>query len=238
MNDNLTNVINRVQKLLSLTHSSNANEAANAAAVANRLIDTYRLSEADLEIKTESSEPIEEDVDYIYQSGRVNPWKTYLISILVDHYGLVHWNDAEWSTGRKVSRYRLVGRKSDIVIAKYMFTWLMAECQRLADLNVKGMGRVVVGSYCSGFVHGIALQLKNSRIEVRRNASNSAICKINIRNQEAESFLYKLRPNLKNSYSRSQMRFDSNAYTAGKNKGESFHLGSSLEVAGKKLLNC
>lgn len=133
-----TAIIEKVQKLLALSKSSNANEAAAAANAANKLIDTYRLSEADLECMADAGEPIEEDSEYIYESGKVTPWKTALVSHLVKHYGCVHWNDTSYATGRQVSRYRLVGRRSDIGITKYMFAYLSAECQRLAAIEAKG----------------------------------------------------------------------------------------------------
>lgn len=234
-NNNLTSVIDRVQKLLALSKSQNANEAANAAAAANRLIDQYRLSEADLESTFQNIEPIEEDEGYIYESGRINPWKSTLVNVLVRHYGLAHWNDADWSTGRQVSRFRLVGRKSDITIAKYMFAWLTAECQRLSDQEAKGKGRIYVGSYCLGFVNGVSTQLRLSRAEVQKDATSAAIVKIGGRSEAAKSFMYSLH-NLRSKRSGGSSHIDHNAFSAGKSKGESLHLGSSLGAGGTKLL--
>jgi hypothetical protein len=115
-------IIEKVQKLLALSKSCNANEAAAAAAVANRLIDQYRLSEADLDADVEGElEPIEEDSDYLYQSGKITAWKQTLVSILVKHYGCAYWNDATYASGRKVTRYKLVGKRSDVGIVRYMF---------------------------------------------------------------------------------------------------------------------
>lgn len=234
---NLHSIIERVHKLISLSRNANANEAAAAAAIANRLIDQYRLSKADLEMHAETVEPIEEDTGYIYESGRINPWKVYLIDVLVNHYGLTHWNDTDYTSGRKVTRIKVIGRKTDITIVKYMFAWLMSECQRLADLEAKGKGHVFVGSYCMGFVQGISLQLKNSRIEAQKEASTAAIVKIDARSREAQSFMYKLRPNLRTSVMRSHMQFNGNALSAGRVKGESMHLGASLNAGGTKLLS-
>jgi len=234
-NSNLTSVIDRVQKLLALSKSSNANEAAAAAAAANRLIDQYRLSEADLESTTDSVEPIEEDAGYIYESGRINPWKSQLVSVLIRHYGLAAWNDTDFSTGRQVSRYRLVGRKSDITIAKYMFSWLTTECQRLSDREAKGKGRIYVGSYCLGFVNGVAAQLRLSRTDAQKGASSSAIVKIDSRSEEAEQVMRQLHK-LRSKKATSSSHIDYSAFSAGKNKGESLHLGASLGEGGTKLL--
>src|SRR6185436_6398073 len=192
---------------------------------------------ADLECRREATEPIEEDTDYVYQSGRINPWKVELVSVLVGHYGLSFWNDVDFSSGRKVTRYKMLGRKSDITIAKYMFAWLSTECQRLCDMEAKGKGHIFAGSYCLGFVQGIAAQLKNSRAEAQKDATSSSIVKIDARGVEAERLMYRLHPNLRMSYSRSNMRYDSDALIAGKNKGKSMHLGASFGTGGTRLLS-
>lgn len=232
---NVSSVIDRVQKLLALSKSSNANEAAAAANAANRLIDQYRLSEADLATSIEMEEPIEEDQGYIYETGRLTPWKNTLVNVLVKHYGLAQWNDADYSKGRMFTRVKLVGRKSDITIAKYMFAWLTSECQRLSDREAKGKGRIYVGSYCLGFVRGVAEQLQVSRADAQKDASSTAIIKINQREEEANKFMNQLHK-LKKSGTASHVHIDYGAYSAGKTKGESLHLGSSLGAGGTKLL--
>lgn len=229
-------IIEKVQKLLALSHSANANEAAAAAAAANRLIDQYRLSEADLEIQGQTEEPLEEDAGYIYESGRITPWKRTLVHVLVNHYGLSHWNDTSYKTGRKVSRYRLIGRKSDITVAKYMFAWLTSECQRLSAIEAAGMGRVYVASYCDGFVNGVATQLKSSRQEVAAQASSAALVKIDQRAEEAKKFMYQLHDNLVYKKQTSLRQTDALAFYRGEARGKSIHLGQSLGGGAPKLL--
>ena len=232
----MTAVIEKVQKLLALSKSSNINEAAAASAAANKLIDQYRLSQADLELQGEASEPYEEDGSYIYESGKITRWKQSLVQCLVKHYGLYVWNDTYYPQGRQVSRYRLVGRKSDITVAKYMFAWLTMECQRLADLYAKGMGRVYVASYCAGFVSGVSLQLNASRQDIQNQASSGALVKINARSSEAEAYLKAFRTNLvtRKTYSAAQTNYQ--AFAEGKVSGQNLHLGSSLPGAAPKML--
>ena len=230
-------IIEKVQRLLALSKSANIHEASAAANAANKLIDTYRLSEADIECMSDAGEPIEEDSEYIYESGKITPWKTTLVHHLVKHYGCVHWNDTSYATGRQVSRYRLVGRRSDIGIAKYMFAYLTAECQRLAAIEAKGKGRVFVGSYCKGFVDGIATQLAASRKDAQQTASSNAIVKINAREEEAKAALYKFHTNLRTVKSQSHARIDASAFYQGKVQGQNMHLGASLSSGGAKMLN-
>lgn len=236
MSTQISSVIAKVQKLLALSNSSNAHEAANAAAAANKLIDEYRLSEIDLEVQSES-DPLIEDDSPIYETGRVTLWKNVLIHVLTTHYGVAHYNDAYFPEGRQVSRFKLIGRASDIQIVRYMFTWLIAECQRLANLQVKGQGRVAVASYCTGFVSGISTQLQASRQEVQKTATSEAIIKLDSRLQESRNFMYNKYTDMKKSKYQSHSQFDSQAFAAGQKQGRNIHLGSALGGSKTKLLS-
>ena len=233
----INKIIEKVKGLLAMSRgSANANEAATAAALANKIIDEYRLQECDLEGSEENvSEPVEEDSDYIYQSGKVTPWRCLLIKILARHYGCAHWNDCDYSA-RKISRYRLVGRRSDIGITRYMFAWLSTECTRLSQLEAKGMGRVFIASYCEGFVNGVAQQLKTSRVDVAAQHSSAALVKIDARLQDSKDAMYKLHNNLRTVKTKSQSQFDSLAFSAGQVRGKSVHLGASMGAGNTRML--
>lgn len=235
---NLSDVIEKVKKLLALSKSSNANEAATAASVANRLIDEFRLSEADVAGNHSESDPMVRDDQYVYETGRVIPWKSRLVVTLASHYGCAVFNDTHYNNTkrRKVSRYKLLGRKSDIQIVQYMFAWLSSECSRISDLEAKGMGKVFVFSYCNGFVAGIGEQLHLSRKAAEKEATSNAIVKINARLDEANDFMKQTYPNLRMEKSYGHSRLNTDAYSAGQSKGRSLHLGSALGGGKVKLL--
>lgn len=232
----MQSIIEKVQRLLALSKSNNIHEATTAARLANKLIDEYRLSMFDIENAVEeASEPIEEDSEYIYQSGKVTPWKHNLVILLSKHYACAVWNDTSFNTGRQVSRYRLVGKRSDIGICRYMYSWLTLECQRLADLEVKGCGRVFIASYCTGFVNGIALQLQESRSEVQKTVTSQAIVKLDARLEASRAAMYQMHKNLVKKTSNYHSQLDNSAYNIGQSRGKSMHLGASL-TGGAKLL--
>jgi len=229
---NISSVIDKVKKLLALSKSSNANEAAAAAAAANKLIDQYRLAEAELETSDDLCEDIMEDTDSFYESGRLTQWKSSLACQLAKHYGCAIYNNKSY---RKNS-YKLVGRKSDIEVVRYMFTWLFLEVDRLSDSASKGSGRdrsagkIFSNSFCSGAVVGISSKLESSRKEVAQSASSGAIIRLDQRLEEAKNFMNG-NHRLKRSNSFGSSRFDSNAYEAGKVSGQNIHLGSCLNAA-------
>ena len=235
MDSKLSSVIERVQKLLALSKSSNPNEAANAAAAANKLIDQYRLSEADITTEQGETDPLVEDDGYIYETGKITPWKAALVRTLAAHYGVAHFNAIHYPEGRKVSRFKLLGRKSDIEITRYMFSWLMMECQRLANAQAKGLGRVFAASYCEGFVNGVAIQLHSSRQEAQKTATSAAIVKLDARLKESTDFMY-TNYNLRKAKAVSQGQRDMRAFVAGEQQGKNIHLGQSLGTGKMRLL--
>lgn len=226
--DDLKSVIDKVKKLQSLSKSNNINEAAAATAAANKIIDQYRLLQIDLEFtNVESSEPIEEDFEFVYETGRITQWKVNLAMVLAQHYGCYIYNDNITSSGRKQSRLRLVGRRSDMAIHKYMFNWLQLECKRFSLKEAKGFGRVYVDSYCRGFVNGIRTQLDASRLEVTKDANQASLIKINKRESEAKDFINS-KKNLITTKTKSFSYTDKFAYALGLDKGNKIHLGESL----------
>lgn len=215
-------IIEKVRHLLKLAKSSNANEAANAAAAANKLIDRHRISEDELN----DSSPIIRDTVPIYETGRVIPWKSSLANILAAHYGCACVNLTDRSSGRQYSRYTLVGRKEDLEITRYMFTWLEAECHRLSS-EVKGQGHIAVFSWCRGFVAGVAHQLSLSRAEVKQESTETAIVKLDNRLEESKKEMYNIFPDITKAPP-SKSRYDYDAYNRGIIKGKSISIGNKL----------
>jgi hypothetical protein len=235
----LPEIIEQIKKLQALSTSSNINEAYAATQAANKLIDKYRLTQADLEdSSTPTIDPIEQDTDYLYTSGRITNWRVMLVGILCHHYGVAHYNDiTRGDNGRKLTRLRMVGRKSDMEIVSYMNTWLSFECERLAKTDVVGLGRVSISSYQEGFVSGIKEQLRLSREALRAESSCTAMVKIDSRLQEARTGMYNMVPGLRKTTGSSQRQINQQAFNAGVSRGKSMHLGSNLgSGGGSKLL--
>lgn len=207
-----TAIIEKIQKLLALSKGNNMNEAMVATAIANKLIDEHRLSEAEL---STDFDPMIQDDESLYVTGRVIPWKNSLACQLAKHYGCVIINvlNPRSKSKRKVSNYKLVGKKSDVEVTKYMFSWLLGKCQQLSNENAKGKGHIYVSSYCMGFVSGVMSQLSTSRLQAQDGASSAAIVAINSRVEESMAFLRKNKSNLKEGKSNSSARFDGEAYS-------------------------
>lgn len=218
-------IVEKVKKLLALSQSSNINEAANAAAMANKYIVQFRLKQADLleQGGSAQADSILDDPEPVYKCARVTPWKLQLVTVLAQHYGCAVWNDKEdrRTNGRGVSRFRLVGRGIDVNFTKQMFAWLVMEIQRHTDIECLGMGYTTHASYCKGAVKGIENLLSKTRTAQLTVANQSghtrAIARMDNRFQEAHDYLYRHHHMVRAV--QTEPRVDSKAFDRGFNVG-------------------
>jgi len=124
-------VISRVRKLLAMV-SGNAteNEVAIANEQAQKLIEKYRLEEAELtgigEAEYQKFTLVEED------RTEIAGWKVYLAAVLADHNGchvLARKGEAEGVA----ARITVVGREENVQTVKYMFQTIAPTIERLCE---------------------------------------------------------------------------------------------------------
>jgi hypothetical protein len=232
----MSEIVDKIRQLRSLSTSLNVNEAAAAAAIADRLISKYRISEAQISLadKTASCEA-QHDEFVLYETARIIRWKSNLSVMLSNHYDCALWIEIVYGAsdkGHSVSQYRLVGDPKDMELTRYMFSWLAAEIARLCKLHCEGRGHIYCQSYCEGAVKGIGEQLVLAKVESRAEAlqagQSTALACLDSRKNKAEIALRILKPNLKACKTTSKRYIDVSAYNVGKEVGKNIHLGKSL----------
>lgn len=234
----IQSIIERVKRLLALSQSDNANEAAVATAKANALIDQYRLSVDQLTPDSAASDPLIQSDEPLYHAQRAMAWRKLLAVRLSRHYGCFVWNH----TSQGGVCLRVAGRKSDVDILRYMFAYISSECERIGTKTCKGKGRTYAESYRSGFVDGVTAKLAESRREAARTqaqvantSAEIALVKLDDRTREARSFVQSTTP-LKNGGTIRAGR-DSSAFANGQHAGRQMHLGASLGAGRTRMLN-
>lgn len=239
-------VIEKVNRLRSLSNSTNVHEAAAAAAAADRLMQTYRISAAELALANKAQEPIVLIDEYLYTSGRLVVWKSWLASVLCEHYGCAYFlqtvpSDKDGARGT-MKALRVFGCKSDFDIVKYMYGYLTAEIERLTKLEASGKGHVFSQSYSVGAVQGIKDQLNKSinamRAETTSESSTSAAMVLLSSRTELSKKEMNRKMNLKKSAA-SKQRYDSDGYASGRERGQNIALRAGLSGKGNdtKFLN-
>ncbi len=214
----LAPILSKIRKLRALAASANEHEAAAAAGAANRLIEQYRIDEAQLAENTEIGKdraPLEvfrtvrnaygETVD-----AEVVYWKMVLIVGLCDAHGCLSYTGTHKETRDKA--VWMVGKGSDMALVRAMYEWLRDEIERLSveryeenDILDSGYSRpqvcrpqvrrpqVWMESYQLGAVRGCLLAMRTAADEIRAaaatEAARCAIVKLDGRVDEAEKAL-------------------------------------------------
>ncbi len=232
----IQDIIEKVKRLRSLAAgNTNVNECANAAALADRLIQEYNLSQAELTAENKISQPIIEAQTFLYETGKIIQWKSSLALQLARHYDVYVYNSGDYSTGRKQTRYAMIGRESDIQILQYNYEYLAREIQEMSSLccvqDKRGIS-VEKMSFCRGAVDGIMQKLTHEKKCVQSSASSSAMALLNNKHKEAAQYANQ-KHNLRRDSSSSHSQHDSSAYSRGKEVGGKMSVSSGLNAGSK-----
>lgn len=173
-----------VKNLLSLTKSTDVHEAANAAAMAQAIIDKYKIDAALLlpEGEDEADAPIRRCMDFPLFVGdpERHMWKWDLIWALGEANGCVPWSSYEPNGNGNYHRVAyVVGRPEDAQTVQYLHQYLCAEIDRLAKQHRgEGRDRIWFANFRLGAVEEIAARLEEKqrydRKALKRNARKQA----------------------------------------------------------------
>lgn len=245
-------IIAKVQKLLRLATSSNANEAALAAAKAQELIDTHQLAATLLALdnaeptKGLDDEPI---VDFekagapLETSGKkLDRWRGNLASVVARQNGC-----RIYFSGSDIA---LVGRPSDAETVRYLYGYLSREVERLTTVAGHGMGRTWRNNFRLGVVETIANKLYEQRRKFEhhvraeaRSESSTALVRVDRAlatiDKRGETVNDWIKANLKlYASSGGGSAYNHSAREQGRRAGRSISVGmarGSLTSAAKKL---
>jgi len=168
-------VLDKVRKLLRLAQSPNANEAALAAAKAQRLIDEHHLQTALLALETHAPDAAADEpiVDFASKgapleraTARLERWRVCLADVVARANACRIY----LSSGS----IALVGRPSDADSVRYLYEYLTREVERLCDLEGRGCGRTWRNNYRLGVVDAITLKLQAMRQQFAADAREQA----------------------------------------------------------------
>ncbi|MCZ2224691.1 MAG: DUF2786 domain-containing protein [Chitinophagales bacterium] len=238
----MQDIVEKIKKLRALATSSNEEEAATAAALAEKLIAKYRIEEAELNASNNIEETINIYTDPLYDTFRIIQWKNDLACILAKHYGCgiyVHsTKDTLRPSANKQSSYRLCGTQGDVAIVKFMFEWLVNKIEVLCKRNCKGKGHIASNSFCLGAVTGINYQLSLAYAEAKKEASSSALIILDSKWQKANDYM-NTALELGKAKGSNKSKVDRSMYDNGYDAGKNINLGKGLpeKTSGKLLGN-
>lgn len=241
----------RVRALLArAADTDSADEAATAAALAEKLMTKFEIETATIN-DTEDDINTEPITDYgdkgapLYVSGgkQMATWRGILAMRLARLYACCIYREYRWNEKkrRSASTLEIIGRPGDVESVRYMFQYLSREIDRLAREQGRGCGRTWCNNFRIGAIRGVICKMQEARRcaynEARRAATgkcalmrvDQAITKITHRARETERWVAtnkKLRRGGRASY-----RNDFTAAKAGYTAGRSIHTGGGAPLS-------
>lgn len=233
--------LDRVKKLLALAKSDNPNEAASAAAMAQKIIDRHKLDVASLE--GDSGAPTEKVEDTSLDTS-TSTWKLRLAGEIARANGCRLY----YRPGQSI---QLIGRASDAQTVRYLYQWLTKEIDRLTRQATRPIsfmsepvsGKTWANNFRLGCVETLGRRLSVEKEETKREAQaeafakegeaglariNQAIVRVaDTAPLEAYAATLKLR-----SGSARRSAYDGGAREAGRRAGASISLGGSRGAMG------
>ncbi len=185
-------VISKIQKLQALADAAGSEaEAANAAARVQEMCAKYKLDLADIGELDDTEAILEKEMIPL---GRTLAWQRDLLSAIGEvNDCIVMRCMVRLSMMPGVPRqasYILVGHATDVEICVELYAWLKDEVERLARVAAKG-GRVEGSrlSFKLGVSHTIGHRLRAARISARREASSTALVRVDERSEKVSAYL-------------------------------------------------
>lgn len=228
-------VIARIRKLDALTQSSNAGEAANAAAKVQEYLFKFNLSMDDVGVEVDDSktyvnEPYNTFTAVAWDS--LFEWRRMLIE------GIARTNFCRTIIPVKHKRQQpnvnIVGRRANIEVVEYLFEYLVREITRLAEdeWNTTGFYSVAIpkqqwrNSFYIGAASAVLKTLREQRAHSERQAGSSGTALATRSDTEVMEALAAFYPNL--SKGKAIKVKDATAYFAGREAGASIRISDAL----------
>lgn len=224
----MSQIVDKIQKLLRLAQSSNPHEAASAAARAQELMHEHKIAMADLEIA--GGEVVREAVgtEPLETTGKVRVrWKGWVANAAAKSFGCrTFWRGAT---------IQLVGRPGDVQAARYVYQFLILEIERLAAEGCPSyLGAAQKVQWKNSFRTGACVIIEQrlgdqSRMQAAATSSTALVL---VKRDEAEveaAMPQKLGKGTKNA-----QRLNWEAFHAGREAGASIQLSGGKQLGASK----
>lgn len=171
----MEDVVEKIKDLLRLAQSANVNEAGNAAAAAQRLMEKYKIDQAML-VETEDAETADEpptsDLLTMLDGSKVATWRSVLV------HALARANQCKSfllyrTDGVRGYKWMLVGRPRDAATMRYLYTYITREIDRLTEEASAERGKPG-RTWCNNFRLGAANAVSNRLYEATKVARETA----------------------------------------------------------------
>lgn len=236
MNNISKAVIDKIGKLLALAEGkgTTTNEAANAAAAAQELMDRHKLTRAIVDARSLDDEDVSAFPRDPLMTGSLDLFRWRLR--LAD--SLARMNDCcmLMRTGAKAEQGQawLVGRESDVLVTRYLYIYLAREISRIAYAEIDKSAHNPEqwhDNFCNGAAAVVFHRLKESRKAVQREAlsnkgGEAALVLLRDRSKAVEVFVKQLTQG--RSLKFGDEAIDLGAHLAGRRAGQTIPIHTAV----------
>lgn len=222
-------VIEQIGHLLAVAEgqSTNPNEAATAAAQAQKLMLKYKVTRDD--IKQDEENAIRVHDEPILEGKRLNSWELGLANAISQVNACLNI----LVQGGKTQKIIIVGKEEDVLVVRALYNYLHGEIERLtrrAQNYGTIYGREEANNFRLGALVAIATALKNAQQSVENECGSTAIVKLERSSAETEQWAQDNLPGLNMNKKRKVVEVDANerAFVAG------MHAGNRVNVVDPK----
>lgn len=233
-------VLNKIKMLLNLRNSPNVNEAANAATMAENLINKHGVSKDELK-SLEEKKPLYGDDDKFFVTFGLVGWKQSLaLTIAKQFYCQIVQEELIPVEGLHQYNYYVYGDKEDADNVKFVYQTFSDRIEELVEKKCIGRGPVYTSSYTEGLVEiinntiiwegidipTIKVPSREKPIDVPERTLNNGDSNLSVRKEEKEKPCQESVAPLGGT-----MIKDMRAYFQGLQDGKDFSLQEVLELA-------
>lgn len=233
-------IIDRIRKLLALSKSANEHEAAMAAGQAADLMLKHEIEEASLCDAEDTPEGVESET--LEKGKQHTSWKRVLANGLCQSFGCQSYGDRLSGMAKTI----IVGQPSKLATIRYMYQYLVAEIERLANATYRAHARFTTESArswknafrlgaSSAIYKRLLAQREETHAAARIAGQGSALVVVKRSEEAVAAYIKKAVPNLRSSGRASCS--SRSGFGAGKSAGERVSLGGGHGLgAGTKQL--
>lgn len=228
-------IIEKIQKLLSLANSSNEHEAKLAAQKATELLTKYNLSMQEVEI----SEREYEAVHYMSDKQRSPAEHKYIFGLLMKFFfvKVVRGRKIDPRTGRKLSVWSFFGQTHNVQIAHFVFRFLDTTFRNLYKQYHRSnlTDRNSRNSFYLGLYRGLIEQLNAGKKKVEDETGL-----VVVQDPGIDDFIEQAVGKTRNVPSRAVKSIDPKAFVKGVEEGKNIRIAIGLDkapTASGKVLN-
>lgn len=229
------NILNRIQKLLSLATSDNENESAEAMNKAMTLLAQHQLSMGDITLLGEQEEAI--DSEHLRTKTKTfTTWRGKLIMAIADSH-FCHVYQSKYGDG---VHYILTGRPTNRTAAMMLYRALEASIElgahkARAEYDGWGSTKSYLNSYRLGMTDTICRRLNAERRKVEsevKGPGTDLVCVNPYKKAHKENLDYLSGKVKLRTATRANSVGDYSGYSRGRRDGEAVHLKAHRAIAG------